>query len=128
MLPEKFGTPFYFPDPHSPWQRGTNENTNGLVREYLPNGTDIDSITDKQIQAYAEQLNNRPRKCLGWKTPSEVFFNVVLHLIWQFKLNKKKTAASVPATVIQKPSKYGDLRLVVAQNRLNLIPDSNYPY
>ena len=80
-LTEKFGTPFYFPDPHSPWQRGTNENTNGLLREYLPKGTDIDSVTDSQIQAYAEQLNNRPRKCLGWKTPSEVFFNVVLHLI-----------------------------------------------
>ncbi|WP_155392196.1 IS30 family transposase, partial [Levilactobacillus brevis] len=72
---------FYFPDPHSPWQRGTNENTNGLLREYLPKGTDLDSITDRRIQAYAEQMNNRPRKCLGWKTPYEIFFNVVLHLI-----------------------------------------------
>ncbi|WP_143442045.1 IS30 family transposase, partial [Lentilactobacillus parabuchneri] len=68
-------------DPHSPWQRGTNENTNGLLREYLPKGTDLDSITDRRIQAYAEQTNNRPRKCLGWKTPYEIFFNVVLHLI-----------------------------------------------
>lgn len=80
-LTEELGTPFYFPDPHSSWQRGTNENTNGLLREYLPKGTDIDSITDKQIQAYAEQMNNRPRKCLGWRTPFEIFFNVVLHLI-----------------------------------------------
>lgn len=80
-LTDKFGTPFYFPDPHSPWQRGTNENTNGLLREYLPKGTDLDSITDRRIQAYAEQMNNRPRKCLGWKTPYEIFFNVVLHLI-----------------------------------------------
>ncbi|MCT3575142.1 IS30 family transposase, partial [Levilactobacillus brevis] len=50
-------------------------------REYLPKGTDLDSITDRRIQAYAEQMNNRLRKCLGWKTPYEIFFNVVLHLI-----------------------------------------------
>ena len=80
-LTDKFGTPFYFPDPHSPWQRGTNENTNGLLREYLQKGTDLDSITDRRIQEYVEQMNNRPRKCLGWKTPYEIFFNVVLHLI-----------------------------------------------
>ncbi|KIO96286.1 Mobile element protein [Levilactobacillus brevis] len=52
-----------------------------MLREYLPKGTDLDSITDRRIQAYAEQMNNRPRKCLGWKTPYEIFFNVVLHLI-----------------------------------------------
>ncbi|WP_258537897.1 IS30 family transposase, partial [Enterococcus faecium] len=71
----------YFPDPHAPWQRGTNENTNGLLREYSPKGEDISGIFDSQIQEWANKLNTRPRKCLNWKTPYEVFFNESLHLI-----------------------------------------------
>ena len=66
---------------HAPWQRGTNENTNGLLREYLPKGSDIDGVSDLQVQNYANQMNHRPRKCLKWKTPYEVFFNVALRLI-----------------------------------------------
>ena len=73
--------PFYFPDPHAPWQRGTNENTNGLIREYLPKSKEMDTVDDATIYRMVEKLNSRPRKCLGWKTPYEVFFNKVLHLI-----------------------------------------------
>ncbi|MDA3965080.1 IS30 family transposase [Enterococcus thailandicus] len=75
------GVPFYFPDPHAPWQRGTNENTNGLLREYLPKNKEMDSVTDETIDQYILKLNLRPRKCLHWKTPYEIFFGVTLHLI-----------------------------------------------
>ncbi len=71
----------YFADPSSPWQRGTNENTNGLVREYLPKSVDMTPIFDDFIESVAFKINNRPRKCLGWKTPYEVFYKKVLHLI-----------------------------------------------
>ncbi|EGO7726396.1 IS30 family transposase [Enterococcus faecalis] len=75
------GTKVYFPDPHAPWQRGTNENTNGLLRESSPKGEDISGIFNSQIQEWVNKLNTRPRKCLNWKTPYEVFFNESLHLI-----------------------------------------------
>lgn len=80
-ITEETGIEFYFPRPHSPWDRGTNENTNGLLREYIPKSTDIDSISEEEIAKYFDKLNKRPRKCLGWKTPFEVFFNKVLHLV-----------------------------------------------
>lgn len=75
------GIEFYFPPPHSPWDRGTNENTNGLLREYVPKSTDIDSLSQKDIAIFFDKLNKRPRKCLGWKTPFEVFYGKVLHLV-----------------------------------------------
>ncbi len=71
---------FYFPPAYSPWERGTNENTNGLIREYIPKGIDIDSFSDEYIQQIVDDLNYRPRKCLGWRTPYEVHFEKVLHL------------------------------------------------
>ncbi len=71
---------FFFPDPHAPWQRGTNENTNGLLREYLPKSFDIAKSSDADIALFVDKLNKRPRKCLGWKTPYEVFFQQTLHL------------------------------------------------
>jgi IS30 family transposase len=65
--------PVYFADPHSPWQRATNENTNGLLRQYFPKGTDLSRWNAEEIEAVAAAFNARPRKVLGWKTPAEVF-------------------------------------------------------
>ena len=67
----------FFCDPHSPWQRGSNENTNGLLRQYLPKGLDLATLSSADLRAVARELNGRPRQSLGWMKPSEVFGRAV---------------------------------------------------
>jgi IS30 family transposase len=67
----------YFADAHSPWQKGAIENANGLLRQYLPKGTSLAKYTQAQLDEIAEKLNNRPRECLGWKTPNEAWAAIV---------------------------------------------------
>ena len=71
------GVQVYFCDPHSPWQRGTNENTNGLLRQYFPSTADLSLHTAAHLNAVARELNNRPRQTLNWMKPSEVFGQTV---------------------------------------------------
>ena len=70
---ETTDTRFYFADPYHSWQRGSNENVNGLIRQYLPKGTSMEELNQLQCNAIATEINNRPRKRYGWKTPAELF-------------------------------------------------------
>lgn len=71
------GVPVYFADPHSPWQRGTNENTNGLLRQYFPKGTDLRVHSAEYLDFVADEMNDRPRKTLGWKRPRQAMQELI---------------------------------------------------
>lgn len=71
------GIPIYFCDPHAPWQRGSNENTNGLLRQYLPKGIDLSKVSAAELRSIQRSLNDRPRKTLGYMTPSEAYAQIV---------------------------------------------------
>ena len=73
---QKLFSSFFFADAYASWQRGTNENTNGLIREYLPKGCDFRQVSDNEMQDIENKLNNRPRKRLGFKTPMQAFYNI----------------------------------------------------
>ncbi len=66
----------YFAHPYHSWERGLNENTNGLIRQYLPKGTDFRTLTLERVRSIMDRLNNRPRKCLGFKTPNQLFLEI----------------------------------------------------
>lgn len=72
--------PIYFAEPHKPWQRGTNENTNDIVRFFFPKGFDFRTISQELVDIVSDLINNRPKKCLDWKTPAEVFFDKTVAL------------------------------------------------
>ena len=77
QLTERTGVAVYFADPHSPWQRGSNENTNGLLHQYLPKGTDLSVHSAADLEAIAYKLNSRPRKVLGFRTPLEAYADLL---------------------------------------------------
>ena len=77
QLEKKTGFCIYFADPYSAWQRGCNENTNGLIRQYLPKGTNFKNITNNDLAIIVKKLNHRPRKCLNYQTPHEVMHQAI---------------------------------------------------
>lgn len=76
-IEQQTGIQVYFAAPYAAWQRGTNENTNGLLRQYFPKGTDFRRVTDRALNAAVDRLNHRPRKCLGYRSPHQVFTEAV---------------------------------------------------
>lgn len=79
-LERNFGVEVYFADPYSSWQRGTNENSNGLLREFFPKGTDLAKVSQQDLEYALHFINHRPRKCLGWKSTYESFYGELSHL------------------------------------------------
>lgn len=80
IIQETLGLPLYFADAYSSWQRGSNENSNGLLREFYPKKTDLAEVSQEELTRILFLINNRPRKCLGWKSPIQVFLHEVAHL------------------------------------------------
>jgi IS30 family transposase len=101
------GINVYFADPYAPWQRGSNENTNGLLREYLPKGTDLSQHTPAQLQAIEDELNDRPRKRFGWHTPREQ----LAKLLEQEQPPCCDDPLNTPGTMCHRAGKIGERRL-----------------
>ncbi len=80
LVSRSLAIPFYFRHPYHSWEKGTVENTNGLIRRYLPRHTDLNRVQQDDLDAIASELNHRPKKCLGFRTPYEVLFNVFVAL------------------------------------------------
>jgi IS30 family transposase len=78
---EAVGMPVYFCDPGKPWQRPTNENTNGLLRDYFPKGTNLRLHTAEDLRRVSDELNRRPRKTLDWKTPHDLFASLQVRAV-----------------------------------------------
>jgi IS30 family transposase len=78
QITEQIGTKVFFCDAHSPWQRGTNENMNGLLRDYFPKSTDLGDISAEELARVAQEVNHRPRKTLGWARPAELLATEML--------------------------------------------------
>lgn len=72
-IADGLGAAIYFAHPYASWERGINENTNGLIRQYFPKGTDFNEVTDEQVKAVMDKLNNRPRRTRGCRSPNELF-------------------------------------------------------
>ena len=81
LIENRLDAPVYFAHPYSSWERGTNENMNGLIRQYFPKGTDFNRVTDQEIQRVMNRLNHRPRKTRGYKTPIELFLGQPVNLL-----------------------------------------------
>ena len=79
-LEQDLSAPVFFAEPHKPWQRGTNENTNDIVRFFFPKGFDFRTVTDEDVQFVEDLINNRPRKCLNWQSPAELFCSISVAL------------------------------------------------
>ena len=77
-IEKQISSPIYFAEPHKPWQRGTNENTNDILRFFFPKGTNFNEVSDEELEKVVYLINTRPRKCLNWKSPFEVFWGVAL--------------------------------------------------
>ena len=99
-ITENLESSFYFSHPYSSWERGLNENTNGLIRQYIPKGSDLMPVTDDYLQMIMNRLNRRPRKCLGYKTPEEIFFKEIgLSSSHGKRIGKKKTHKKTSCSV-----------------------------
>jgi IS30 family transposase len=92
-LTQATGMPVFFCEPYSPWQRGSNENMNGLVRQFLPKGTDLSSLTPQKLAYIESMLNDRPRKILDFRTPREVYTEIVQAALAQRHSSVVKTVA-----------------------------------
>jgi IS30 family transposase len=92
-LTERTGVAVFFADPHSPWQRGSNENTNGLLRQYLPKGTDLSGYSQEDLNAIAWKLNTRPRKLHGFRTPLQVYAELLEKAQASDSVNNQPTVA-----------------------------------